>query len=147
MKSIICPISKEKVDNNQSRATVFISVIFMMVFIYTKNPALLVIATADTFIRAVFHPRYSPMGMIASGILNVLNRQVKKIDLSKKQFASRLGMLCGVTSILLFYLDLELASLTIAVFWMSLAILDSVFDFCLGCIIYTYVVFPFYMKK
>ena len=147
MNSIICPISKKKIDNNGSRITVFISAIFMLAFIYTKHPFYMLIATADTLIRAVFHPRYSPMGMIASGILTLFDRSIKRIDLSKKQFAARLGMLCGIASIILFYLDLEPASLAIAIFWMLLAILDSVGNFCLGCILYTYVVFPFYVKQ
>ncbi len=84
---------------------------------------------------------------MASRILNMVNWDAKKIDLAKKIFASRLGMLCGMISIALFYMDLKTASLTIASFWTLLAVLDSVFDFCLGCIIYSYVVLPFRIKK
>ena len=91
--------------------------------------------------------KYSLIKKISSLILQVSNWEVKKIDLAKKIFASRLGMLCGVASVILFYLNMELASLIIAGFWMLLAILDSVFDFCMGCIIYSYVVFPYYKNR
>jgi len=147
MNSIICPISKEKIDNNESRLTVFISVIFMMAFIYTKQPLYMAIATVDTLIRAVFHPKYSPIKIIASSIIDRFTWAPKKIDLAKKVFASRLGMLCGMASLVLFYMDLQSASLIIAGFWMLLAILDSVFDLCVGCIIYTYIVLPIHLKK
>ncbi|MDN5212985.1 DUF4395 domain-containing protein [Fulvivirgaceae bacterium BMA12] len=147
MNSIICPVSKEKIDNYESRITVFISVIFMAAFIYTRHPAYMVLATTDTLIRAIFFARYSPMRMIASRIRRFFNGDAKKIGLAKKVFAARLGMLCGIISIALFYFNLEWASLAIAGFWMLLAILDSLFDFCLGCVIYTYLILPFHINK
>ncbi len=142
MNSIICPVSKEKIDKNESRVTVFISVIFMAAFIYTRHPAYMIFATTDTLIRAVFLAKYSLLSMMASRISRFFNWDAKKTGLAKKIFAARLGMLCGIMSIVLFYLDLELASLAIAGFWMFLAILDSLFDFCVGCIIYTYLILP-----
>jgi hypothetical protein len=44
-------------------------------------------------------------------------------------------------------LNLSTATIIIIGMWTALAILDSVFDFCVGCLIYNYLVFPFYNNK
>ncbi|WP_040280320.1 DUF4395 domain-containing protein [Psychroserpens damuponensis] len=139
MNTIICPISKEKIDNNVSRVTMFFSVVLMLTFIYTKNPIYILVATTDTLVRAWLNVKYSPIKWLATFIINRAKTSPVYIDLAKKVFASRLGMLCGVASVVLFYLNFESASFIITGFWAFLAILDSVFNFCLGCIIYTYV--------
>ncbi len=36
--TIICPLSREKVDSNVSRLTVFINAVLMIVFMFTLNP-------------------------------------------------------------------------------------------------------------
>jgi len=147
MNSIICPISTKRIDNNVSRITVFISVVFMAFFIYTRNPIYMIIVTIDTMIRAVIDVKYSPLKQMSSQAIRVMKWKEELIDLAKKIFASRLGMLCGVASILLFYFELETASFIVAAIWLVLGILDSVFNFCLGCIIYSYLVFPFYKSN
>ena len=147
MRQIICPISTEKIDNNVSRLTVFLNVLLMGIFIVTDNPIYLMLATMDTMIRAVLHTRYSPFKIISSFIIRLSGIQKKPISLAKKVFASRLGIICGLISLGFYYLDMPLVSLSIAAFWMSLSILDSVVNFCLGCIIYSYLVYPFYNRK
>lgn len=137
MNAIFCPISKKKIDNNVSRLTVFFTVIFMVAFIYTKNPIYMIIATTDTAIRAWLDIKYSPLKWMALKGVNLIKVNPDNIDLAKKTFASRLGMLCGLASVLLYFLGFEWTSLFIAGFWLLLAILDAVFNFCLGCIIYT----------
>ncbi len=148
MNSIICPTGKAQIDNDVSRLTVFGTVLLMGAFLYTRQPAYMIIATLDTVIRGSLVPKYSVISMILSRIFSIFNRRIKKkkVSLAKKQFAARLGSLCGVCSVLFFYSGINSAALGLAGFWMVLAILDSVFNLCMGCIIYTYVVFPFYAK-
>ena len=145
--TIICPISTEKIDSNVSRLSVFITAIFMILYLITLNPVYMAIATFDTMIRGVWDVKYSPVRMMSLRIVQVTKLKPKKINLDKKIFASRLGMLCGIISLILYYFNLEVASLIVAGMWMALAILDSVVDFCLGCIIYSYVVYPFYKGR
>jgi len=147
MKNIICPISFEKIDSNVSRFTVLIGVLFIAAFIVTKEPLFMIIATVDTLIRAVFNAKYSPMNLASSKVIGLMKLEKKPIDSGKKIFASRLGMLCGIASLILFYANYEFGALIVAGFWAALAILDSVFNFCVGCIIYNYIVYPFYKDR
>jgi hypothetical protein len=63
-----------------------------------------------------------------------------------KVFASRLGFICGLLGCVFITLQIPLTAIVIIGIWTLLAILDSVLNFCVGCIIYNYLVFPFYNK-
>lgn len=147
MSTIVCPISTERIDSNVSRATVFLNVVLMMIFIVTLNPVFIYIVSADYFIRAAVNGKYSPLRLIALTSVNSFNLKKKPIDLAQKIFASRLGFLCAISSSILITLQLPTAAVLVAGFLMILSIMDSVFNFCVGCIIYNYIVFPFYHGK
>jgi len=145
--NVVCPISTEKVDSNVSRLTIFTNVVLMALFLYTYNPIFIIIVSMDYLIRAFFSLKFSPIRYFALGITNMLNLKKKPINLAQKIFASRLGVLCAVSSTILFYAGQSTASLVVAGLLMALSILDSVFNFCVGCLIYNYLVYPFYKDK
>ncbi|PCJ63597.1 MAG: hypothetical protein COA58_15785 [Bacteroidetes bacterium] len=147
MNAIICPISTEKINLNVSRITVFINVILMGLFFYTNNPIFIVLVLADYFIRAFLKAEYSPIRFIAVGIVKALNMKGKTIDLAQKVFASRLGMLCALAALLFFYFDNQIGTYISLGMLMVLSFADSVFNFCVGCLIYNYIVFPFHKNK
>lgn len=147
MNSIICPISSERIDSNVSRLTVFFNVVLMMLFVLTLQPVFALIVAIDCFIRAALDMKYSPFRRLSQVIINRLNLKKKPIDLAQKIFASRLGFLCAIAAAILTLTGYTTASIYVAVFLMILSILDSVFNFCVGCLIYNYVVYPFYKNK
>ncbi len=142
--SLICPISTEKIDSNTSRLTVFLNVLLMAGFLVTLNPILITIVSIDYFVRAALHVKYSPIRFVAHWVVNIMNLKKKPINLAQKIFASRLGFLCAFSSSILILLGYNTASIIVATVLMSLAIMDSVFNYCVGCIIYNYLVYPFY---
>jgi hypothetical protein len=146
-KSIVCPISVEKIDSNVSRLTIFFNVVLMGGYLYTLNPIFIGIVSIDYFIRAFLKVKYSPIRFVALQIISALNLEKKTINLAQKVFASRLGVLCAVSSLVLYIMDLHTASLIIAGILMVLSTLDSVFNFCVGCLIYNLFVLPFYKEK
>ena len=145
--SIICPISSENIDSNASRLTVFLNVLLMSGFLITLNPVFISIVAIDYFLRAALDIKYSPIRYVASRAVNAMNLQKKQINLAQKIFASRLGFLCAISSLILILLGYSTASTIIATLLMCLAILDSVFNFCVGCLIYNYLVYPFYKNS
>ena len=147
MKGIVCPISIEKIDSNASRLTVFINVVLMGLFLYTQNPLFIVIVAFDYFIRAVLKVEYSPIRFFALSILSALNVKKKPINLAQKIFASRLGLICAIAAVILQLLGYTTGAIITAGLLMVLSIMDSVFNFCVGCVIYNYIVYPFYKKK
>lgn len=147
MKGIVCPISVEKIDSNVSRLTVFINVVLMGMFLYSQNPLFIGIVSIDYFIRAVLKVEYSPIRFFAFYIISALNVKKKPINLAPKIFASRLGLICAIAAVILQLLGYTAGAVITAGLLMVLSIMDSVFNFCVGCVIYNYIVYPFYKKK
>ena len=144
---IVCPISTNRIDSHVSRLTVFVNAVLLAFFLYISSPVFIVIVTIDYGIRAFLRMVYSPVRFVVSGIPGLLKIQAKEIDAAPKIFASRLGLLCSFASSVLLISGLPVASKTVAGILMVFASLDSICNFCVGCIIYHYLVFPFYNKK
>ncbi|NQU50917.1 MAG: DUF4395 domain-containing protein [Bacteroidetes bacterium] len=147
IKDVICPVSFEKIDSNVSRITIFLNVILMVFFVFTLNPVFIGIVTIDYFIRATMKVKYSPIRVIAIQIANVLKLHKNLINQAQKVFASRLGFLCAFTALVLIVLGHPSGAISIAGILLILSTLDSVFNFCVGCLIYNYLVYPFYKNK
>jgi hypothetical protein len=147
MNSIICPVSTEKIDLNVSRLTVFMNVVLMGLFLYTLNPFYLAIVTIDYFIRAALDGSYSPIRYAAAQIVSLLPLKQTPIGLSQKVFASRLGFLCALTSVIFLALGNTTGSIISISILLVLSFADSVMNICVGCLIYNYIVYPFYKDK
>ena len=147
MKNLVCPISTETIDSNVSRLTVFFNVILMAIFLVTLNPVFIIVVTLDYFIRAAIDVKYSPIRLIALWGIGLLRLKKKPIGLAPKVFASRLGFLVALASAVLIFFNYTIASMVSVGLLMVLSIMDSVFNFCVGCRIYSYLVIPFYKKK
>lgn len=145
--NLVCPISNEKIDSYLSRITVFLNVLLMLAYIFTSNPVFLSIVVIDYLIRASFNVKLSPMRFLARFIRGLIKLEPKYIDLAPKVFAARLGFVFALSALIAFVAGFNLLSIGIAIFLMTLSTLDSVFDFCLGCFVYHYLVFPFFNKQ
>lgn len=145
-KNIICPVSSEQVDSKVSRLTVFLQVIILTYFIVTREPIPLYLVTIDCGMRALGRNNYSLLCLLATFIIKTLGTPSKMTGKAPKVFASRLGFICGLAGSLFITINMPTASLAVIGMWTVLAILDAVFDFCVGCLIYNYMVFPFYNK-
>lgn len=145
--TIVCPISKEKIDSYLSRMTVFLNVLLMFAFIITYNPIFLVVVVIDYLIRAFLNVKLSPVRFLAKFVRGSMKLEPKYIDLAPKVFAARLGFVFSFSALIAFVADFNFVSIGITAFLMTLSILDSVFDFCLGCLVYHYLVFPFFNRQ
>ena len=79
-------------------------------------------------------------------LINSLNFPVKMIDKAPRIFAARLGFIMSALIGVLFILNLKLASMIFAGMLTFFAGLEFFFAICIGCMIYTYLVLPFYKK-
>jgi hypothetical protein len=146
LDNIICPISNVKIDSHVSRLTVFMNVILIALYLFTSIPYFMFLVAIDYGIRALWRPEYSPLRWIAARLARLGGFPVKLVDQAPKLFASRIGFLCAAISVLLMPISIT-ASLIVAGILLIFTILDSVFDFCVGCLIYHYFVFPFYQRR
>ncbi len=147
LTNLVCPVSAERVDSNVSRLTVFINAALMIAFLFTLQPILLYIVTIDYGIRAAGYNQYSPLCFLSSAITKLIGNKPKMVDKAPKMFASRLGFICAALGVVFISMDIQMASIGIIGFFIVLALADSVFNFCVGCLIYNYLVFPFFKDK
>jgi len=146
LDNVICPISNIKVDNNVSRLTVFFNAVLLALFVTTHIPYFVILAAFDYSVRVAGYPQYSPMRWIAAKIASGLKWSIALKDQAPKAFAARLGLLFSAGSALFLFSSLPV-SLILAGILLVFTTLDSVFDFCVGCLTYTYVVLPFYQWR
>jgi hypothetical protein len=71
---------------------------------------------------------------------------VKLIDKAPKVFAARLGFLMTTVIAGLFIFNLKIASILVVGILIFFAGLEFLFAICVGCMIYTYLILPFYKK-
>lgn len=147
MSTLICPISEETIHLHVSRFTVGINVVFMSLFFYTNSPVFLVIVVVDYFIRAFLPSKYSPVKALAAFIVNTVGLKGKSIGLAQKVFASRLGWMCVMAALIFYSFDMTLGAQISLGILLVLSFADSVLNLCVGCLLYNYVVYPFYKDK
>lgn len=145
-KQMICPVSGERVDENMVRATAFGVVMIMGLFLITGLwifPAFLGI---DFFIRAFTSNPFSPLSWMGSKLVRLLSVEPVWIDKAPKVFAARIGFVFSMLTLAGTLLGLELLATISASTLVLFAFLECGLNFCMGCWVYTYVVFPLVRK-
>lgn len=146
MKSIVCPVSKAGADKNTVRITGFLTALLVVLYAVTGSVLIPAFMAVDFFIRAYTEKKYSVLSFTAGKIADGLGLEKKRIDKAPKIFAARVGLLFSITMVVLSFIA-PTASLVTGLILMVFALLESLFNFCVGCIVYTYLVLPLYRKK
>jgi hypothetical protein len=144
LKQLVCPISNERVDEQVTRINALIGIILIAVGLAFNSIIFLVFLTVDFYIRAFSNARYSPINFISHQMANVLNLNKKEIDKAPKIFAARIGLLMTLSITVLMAIQFNTAAFVIAGMLVFFASLEFALAICMGCIIYTYLVLPFY---
>ena len=146
MKNLVCPISDQRVNEQVTRFNAMFAIGIILLAFIMNSAALLVFLMADFFIRAFTEIKFSPLNFASHYLSNTLSLPVKLIDKAPKIFAARLGFLMTAVISGLFIFDLKLASIVISGMLIFFASLEFLFAICVGCMIYTYLILPFYKK-
>lgn len=141
MKALICPLSNLRTDRNVVRITGFMMAAMIALYAATGQIIFVVLIAVDYFLRAFTSVKHSPFSWIACQVARALKLTEKPIDKAPKMFAARVGFLFASATVVLYFV-FPAASLVVGLSLMSFALLESVFDFCVGCVVYTYVVLP-----
>jgi hypothetical protein len=146
-KALICPVSAERVDENRVRVTALVAVTFMGVFFMTGHALFPALLAVDFFIRAFTRLKFSPMGYLAHLIIQVIGTQPVLIDKAPKVFAARIGLVLSTITTLGALLGWPLPAYISGSVLVLFAFLECGLNFCMGCWLYTYVVFPLARKE
>ena len=146
MKNLVCPISDQRVNEQVTRFNALFAIVIVALAFVLNSAFLFAFLMADFFIRAFTEIKFSPIGFASYNLNNVLSLQVKMIDKAPKIFAARLGFIMSAVIAILFVFDLTFLAMIVAGVLIFFASLEFIFAICVGCMIYTYLVLPFYKK-
>jgi hypothetical protein len=141
MISLICPISPYRINETVARLVALTMVTLIALYALTGLVWIALFIALDYFIRGFTHLPYSPASWFALQVTDQFFLSGKLIDKAPKIFAARVGFLLAFSGVLLFFIS-PTASIVAVLILMFFATLESVFNYCVGCVMYTLLVFP-----
>lgn len=147
LKELICPVSTERVDENRVRVTALEVVVIMGSYFITGNAVFPAILVVDFFIRAFTRLPFSPLSWLALHFVKLMGTQPVWIDKAPKVFAARIGTTLTLLTTLGALFNWYLMSYIMGSVLILFAFLECGLNFCMGCWVYTYLVYPVVRKK
>lgn len=147
LSQLLCPVSPERVDENRVRATALGVVLLMGAYFVSGAlliPALLML---DFFIRAFTRLKFSPLSYLGQLFVTVMGTQEVLIPKAPKVFAARIGFLFISLTFLGALLNWPLLVFISGSTLILFAFLECGLNFCMGCWVYTLLVYPLFGKN
>ncbi|MFO0547587.1 MAG: DUF4395 domain-containing protein [Polyangiaceae bacterium] len=141
MMNLVCPVSTISIDRNVVRTNGLITTLGLAAYVVTGSAWLIVPIGLDYVLRAMMEGPTSPMTHLARGVASALRLPKRSMDKASKVFASRIGV-CFALGAAIAHFVAPTASLWLAAALAVFTTLESVFDLCVGCVVYTYVALP-----
>jgi len=146
-KQIICPVSTERVDENRVRVTALGVILVMGAFFITGEWIVAALLSADFLLRAFTRVKFSPLGWFGHLFVRVLGTGPVWIDKAPKMFAARVGFILTSITAITAGLGFPLAASVTGAILVVFAFLECVLNFCAGCWVYSYLVYPLVRKS
>ena len=146
LQNLVCPISPLRVNENVVRLVAALVILLVSLYIYTGSPYIILLLIVDFYIRAFTAFKFSPLSWTANQISALSGLREIRIDKAPKIFAARVGLLFTLAILLLFYIHPP-SSIVVAFVLIGFAALEAVFNICVGCWVYSYLVFPLFKAQ
>jgi len=144
---LICAVSPERLDENRVRVTALGVVLLLGVYFVSGSALVPALLTVDFFIRAFTSLSYSPLSYLAHLFVKAMGTNEILIDKAPKVFAARIGFIFISLTTLGALLDLPLLALISGSTLVLFAFLECGLNFCMGCWVYSLVVYPLFRKN
>ena len=131
-----CPISTRRVDSNMVRIISFQVALFTVILLFTQESIFAVVLLFDFFMRTIRRSNFSPFHLVAAFILTGWGIAPKLCDESPKRFAMYLGLVTSLFLVVFYAAGFSTFATAITVILLICALLETLFDFCIGCKIY-----------
>lgn len=145
--SITCPVSNERINENVVRIVAFFTMIIVSTGIYFQSPLLISALALDFYLRAFTGGKYSPLKYISKRLSNYMGLSQKMVNAAPKKFAAGIGLLFSISISGLLWFHYATSADSLAIILLICAGLESFLGFCLGCVVYTYIILPFLSKE
>ncbi len=137
MKANSCPISQNRTDSYLERIEAFISAIIVTVFIVTCSFIFPLILLFDYILKLSSRNKSGLFKPVAKKCKDILNLPQKDVDEAPKKFAKILGTIISFNLIILYTFQLHIPAVIVSLIFITFALLEAFFDFCVGCKIYS----------
>jgi hypothetical protein len=146
LDNLVCPISNVRIDRNVVRTNGLITTLLLLAYVLTLQPWIIVPVGLDYVLRTLMRGPTSPMTLLAREVARRLRLPYRAMDKAPKVFASRIGVCFAMGAAVAHFIAPAVAP------WLAGALavfttLESVFDLCVGCVVYTYVALPLYRAR
>ena len=134
--SYACPITFKKVDSTVSRFNSFLVSLFLIYYLVTFNEYILYFLFIDFIIRSFGKKDYSLLFLISRALKAALKLKSRPYDGGAKMLAGYFGILFLILLIVGNYFSLTLFTYVVGIIFLSCALLDVFFNYCVGCKVY-----------
>ena len=131
-----CPISARRVDSNMVRIISFQVALFTVILLITQESTFAFILLFDFFMRTMRKSQFSPFHIFGNFILTGWGIAPKLCDESPKRFALYLGLIISLFLVVFYLAGFTVFATSITIILLICALLETLFDFCIGCKIY-----------
>ena len=131
-----CPISTRRVDSNMVRVISFQVALFTVILLITQESIFALVLLFDFFMRTIRRSEFSPFHLVGTFILTGWGIAPKLCDESPKRFALYLGLVISLFLAVFYMAGFSTFATVISVILLICALLETLFDFCIGCKIY-----------
>ncbi len=139
MKVNSCPISQNRTDSYLERIEAFFTALIVAVFIITCSFIFPLILLLDYILKLSTKNRSGLFKPVAKKCKDFLNLPRKDVDEAPKKFAKILGTIISFNLIILYIFQLHTPAVIISLIFITFALLEAFFDFCVGCKIYGFI--------
>lgn len=133
-----CPVSGERINENATRIAATITVILTVLAVLFQWHWIMAGLAIDFAIRAFTPGKWSPLRWLSKNSSQWLRLKTIPVDAAPKKFAAGLGMGFSIAIFISGMLNYQITEYIIASMLVGCAILESAFAFCLGCVVYTF---------
>jgi len=132
----VCPISTRRVDSNMVRGISFQVALFTVILLITKESAFAFVLLFDFLMRTLRKPQLSPFHLVSKFVLDGWGIAPKLCDESPKRFALYMGLVTSLFLVVFYAAGFTTFATAITIVLLICALLETLFDFCIGCKIY-----------
>ena len=131
-----CPISENRVNSIVVRVVAMQVAIIAFLLILTKHPIFAVFLFIDFLLRYFKYERFSPLVIVAKYIIKVFSIKPNFVDEAPKRFALAMGLAISMSLVILYIFKFYVVGMSITIVLLICALLEALFDYCVGCKIY-----------
>lgn len=132
-----CPVNFEKIDENRVRIQALLTALTASVFLLSGWVFFALLLLYDFTARLFISQKISPFAQLAIAVVKIFDIRESLVDSAPKIFASYIGLAFSIIILLASLLEAGAISNVCAIILAICAALDAVFNYCVGCKVYT----------